>query len=451
MKINNAPAQSVEAEQSVLGGLLIKSSAWDSVGDILQEKDFYKSAHQLIYRHISRLITAGKQVDIITVAESIDSTGKLDVIGGLPYLGGMAQNTPSVANIRSYAKIVHDKRKERDFMSAIEDLIAVAESPGEIGQKIENAVATLTMLADDKQNAPVKLSDAVGRAIETLDVRYRSGNEIHGLRTGLNFIDQKTGGLHPGDLIILAGRPGSGKTALATNIAENVAVVNGLPVLVFSLEMSDEQLATRTLANQGTVNLHVLRSAKVETEDWDKLSYAVGRTADAPMWIDSNTSTTATQMHARARRIKRQHGLRLIVIDYLQLMADGGDNRNNEISAITRKLKIMAKELGVPVILLSQLSREVEKRSDKRPLMSDLRDSGAIEQDADTIIMLYRDDYYNKDSQNKGVAEANFVKQRMGECGTVFLQFNGEYSRFKDFSGEFKYPEIAVKATKGFK
>jgi len=429
---------------------MLHPSAWDNIADVITERDFYRLEHQLIFRHISRMIESGNQVDVITVAESIDSTGKLEKVGGLPYLGGLAQNTPSVANIRSYASIVHAKRKERDFMAAVSELVAVAESHGQIEGKIENAVAALTLLADDKKNEPVRLSEAVGKAIESLDVRYQSGATIHGLKTGFFGIDDKTGGFHGGDLIILAGRPGSGKTALATNIAENVAILNGLTVLMFSLEMSDEQLATRSIANQGSVHLSTLRSAKIKDDDWGKLTNAAGKVMDAPFFIDSNTGTTAVQMHARARRIKRQHGLGLVVIDYLQLMADGGDTRNNEISAITRKFKLMAKDLNVPVICLSQLSRKVEERGDKRPMMSDLRDSGAIEQDADSILMLYRDDYYHPDSINKGLAEANFVKQRMGETGTVLLEFHGEYSRFTDYHGSLRKPEPQTKKSKGF-
>ena len=433
---------SVEAEQSVLGGLLLEPDSWDSIADIITERDFYRSEHQLIFRHIARLAEQSKQIDVITVAESLESTGKLDKAGGLPYLGAIAQNTPSAANIRSYAQIVRSKCKERDFLAALADLNNIADGAGDIGGKIENAVNVLNALADDKQNEPLRLSEAASKAIESLERRYASGGEIHGLKTGFIDIDRKTGGLQPGDLIILAGRPSSGKTALSMNIAEHVAIADGFPVMVFSLEMSDEQLATRAIANQGNVSLNVLRSAKMHDEDWNRLTHAAGKMQDAPMFIDSNPANTAMQMHVRARRIKRKHGLGLIVIDYLQLMEGGGENRNNELSIITRKLKLMAKDLNVPVICISQLSRKVEERADKRPMMSDLRDSGAIEQDADLIIMLYRDDYYNTDSPNKGIAEANIIKQRMGETGTVLLTFNGEFSKFSNFAGQFIKPEL---------
>lgn len=443
------PAHSIEAEQSVLGGLLLKPDSWDLVADILTERDFYRAEHQLIFRHIARLTEKNAAIDVITVAESIESTGKLDKVGGLPYLGSLVQHTPSAANIKSYAKIVSTKRKERDFLLAVHDLMAITQSPGEISEKVDEAIEILNALADDKQNEPVRLLDATAKAIESLERRYASGNEIHGLKTGFIDLDRKTGGLHPGDLIIVAGRPAMGKTAFAVNIAENVAVNDGLPVLVFSLEMSDEQLATRAIANQGGVNLHVLRSAKVQDDDWSRLTHAAGRIQDAPLFIDSNPMATATQMHARARRIKRKHGLSLVVIDYLQLMSDGGDTRNNEISAITRKFKLMAKDLDLPVILLSQLSRKVEERADKRPMLSDLRDSGAIEQDADVVVMMYRDEYYHPDTPNKGVAEANLAKQRMGETGVVRLSFQGEYSRFGNFAGEY-YEPVVKRKERGF-
>lgn len=435
------PPHNIEAEQSILGGLMLKPISWDEIADVITEKDFYRLEHQLIFRHIARLIGKSEPVDVITIAESIESTGKLDRVGGLKYLGDIAQSTPSAANIKRYAEIVHSKRKERDFLAATYELLQLTNDSGDIDAKVSEAIEILNALADDKQNSIVRLSEAALKALESLDRRHGSGEEIHGLKTGFIDFDHKTGGLHPCDLIIMAGRPAMGKTCFATNIAENVAIDSGLPVLMFSLEMSDEQLATRSIANQGGVDLNVLRSARIVSGDWDRLTHAVGKMVDAPMFIDSNPMTTATQMHARARRMKRTHGLSLVVIDYLQLMSEGGDNRNNELSTITRKLKLMAKDLQVPVICLSQLSRKVEERGDKRPMLSDLRDSGAIEQDADVVVMMYRDEYYNPDSPNKGVAEAILQKQRMGQTGTVLLSFQGEYSRFTNFQGEYCKPE----------
>ena len=437
----------IEAERSVLGSLMLDANVWDTLVDVIEERDFFNPEHQLIFRHIVRLIERARTPDVLTVADSINATGKLDKVGGLEYLGHIVQNTPSTKNSKHYAKIVRNGRKERTYYGAIEDLQTVTEGM-DISDKIAKAVDVLTELADDKQNTVMRISDAAGKAIETLDARFCNGGDIHGLKTGFIDFDYKTGGLHAGDLIILAGRPSMGKTAFASNIAENAAQDNN-PVLMFSLEMSDEQLATRTIASTGMIKLNTMRSAKLEDDDWNRITASLGKINEMPLFIDSNPMISATQMHARARRIKRQHGLSLIIIDYLQLMSEGGDNRNNELSIITRKLKLMAKDLNVPVICLSQLSRKVEERADKRPMMSDLRDSGAIEQDADLIVMMYREEYYNKETMNKGVAEANIVKQRMGEVGPVFLTFQGEYSKFSNFAGQYHKQE-PKKQARGF-
>lgn len=431
---------SIESEQSVIGAMLSSPAAWDRIADKISESDFYAPEHQLIFRHISRLAEQGKPVDVITVAESLQSTGKLDKIGGLQHLGELAASVPSASNIVIYAELVRKKRKERDFLAAIDDIQSIANEAGTIEEKIAKCIDSFTALADGGSNDAVRLSETLSKAIEGLEDRFASGGEIKGLKTGFNDFDKKLNGLQGGDLVIIAGRPAMGKTCFATNIAENVAV-NNQTVLFFSLEMSDEQLTLRTLASQGSINLTKLRLGKIDDEDWTRLNHGVGKIHDAPFFIDQSPMITASQMHAKARRIKRQHGLSLIVIDYLQLMSEGGDNRNNELSTITRKLKLMAKDLNIPVICLSQLSRKVEERANKRPMLSDLRDSGAIEQDADIVVLMYRDDYYNKDSMNKGLAEAEVAKQRMGETGTVFLSFQGEYSRFKDFYGTINVAE----------
>lgn len=431
------PAHNIEAEQYLLGGLLISPNSWDDIADRVDERDFFRAEHKLIFRHIGKMIESGSDVDVITVAESIERTGKLEKIGGLPYLGSIAQNTPSAANIKTYADIVRRKWKEREFYAAIVELQSTAESEQPISEKIEIAVNILSALADDEKDEPISLSEAASKAIESLDRRFSLGCEVHGLKTHLIEFDRKTGGLHGGDLIIVAGRPSMGKTAFCTNIGENVAIQDRKTVLMYSLEMSAEQLATRTIASSGSISLNTMRSARLTDDDWGRLTNGVRRIAHTKFFIDQNAAITATQMHARARRVKRKHGLDLIIIDYLQLMAEGGDTRNNELAAITRKLKLMAKDLNVPVICLSQLSRKVEERGDKRPMMSDLRDSGAIEQDADVIVMMYREEYYNKDTPNKGIAEAIIAKQRMGETGTVRLTFNGEYSRFSNFAGTY--------------
>lgn len=439
----------LEAEQSVIGALLQDNDAWDKIADKIEERDFNAPEHQLIFRHIARLIENQKRADVLTVADSLQNTGKLERIGGLKYLSDIENATPSVKNIASYADIVRKTRKERELAETVEDLKELVAGGGDVNEKIEQAVEILTALADDKKNTVLRLSEATTKAIETIEYRLSKGDAIHGLKTGFTDFDNKTGGLHSGDLIILAGRPSMGKSTFAVNIGENVAVDSGLPVLVFSLEMSDEQLSFKCMSSIGTINMANLQRAQLTDDDWTRLSHATGQIQDAPLWIDSNPMMNATQMHARARRIKRQHGLSLVIIDYLQLMSEGGDNRNNELSTITRKLKLMAKDLGVPVICLSQLSRKVEERTNKRPMMSDLRDSGAIEQDADLIVMMYRDDYYNPDSPNKGAAEAIISKQRMGETGAVILQFQGEYSRFKDFAGQYQFDAPAKKQQRG--
>lgn len=429
----------LDAERNVIGSLLQNPDLWESITEIIEEVDFQQPAMQLIFRHIKRRIEQSKNVDIFSIAESIDSTGKLQFIGGFQFIGDLASSVISNKNIVHHAGIVRKNRKERDFQIAIS---ALQEQNGNFDEKVKNAIDILTSLSDDKKNTVVSLREATKKAMDTLQIRFDAGGEIHGLKTLINSFDEKTGGLHGGDLIIVAGRPSMGKTAFATNIAENVSVKQNKPVLMFSLEMSDEQLATRSIASIGKINLNVMRSAKIGEEDWTKLSLVMGKVEDAPLFIDPNPIINASQMHSRAKKIKRQHGLSLIVIDYLQLMTEGGDTRNNELSTITRKLKIMAKDLNVPVICLSQLSRKVEERADKRPMMSDLRDSGAIEQDADLVVMMYREDYYDKNTNNKGTAEAIICKQRMGETGTVRLTFQGEYSRFKDFVGEWREPVI---------
>lgn len=443
------PKYNTEAERSILGGLMLWPDRWDEINEIVVEKDFYAVEHQLVFRHISTLLNSGKQVDVITVAESIERTGKLDRLGGLQYLGEMASCVVSAANLKAHAKIVNKSRRERDFMAAIADLNEIAENSGDFTDKIEMATNILSALADNRRDSVVTWTEATLKAIEGVEHRHALGGEIHGLKTGLCDFDKRTGGLHHGDLIIIAGRPSMGKSCLASNIAENVALENKT-VLMFSLEMSSEQLAIRSIASVGNVSLNALRSAQFNPDEWDRLAYASGKIYEKPLFIDPNPMMTASQMHMRARKIKRQHGLSLIVIDYLQLMSEGGENHNrvNEISTITRKLKLMAKDLGVPVIALSQLSRKVEERAEKRPLMSDLRESGSIEQDADVIVMMYREDYYDKESQNKGVAEANIVKLRMGETGTVRLAFKGEYSKFCNFSGTYHQNDKAKSKSK---
>ena len=434
----NAPAFqplfSQEAEQSFIGGLLLDPRAWDTIGDLITEADFYDEAHRLIFRRIGLMQAQNQPIDVITVAEALDSAGDGERTGGLAYLGTLAANTPSATNIQRYAEIVCDRRKLRDLLSAsgtIADLAKCA-STEPAGLRIEKAVSLLLALEQTQsQDDPQPIGSVLCRVIEAIEARHDRAGGLSGLRTRFADLDRMTNGLQRGDLIVVAGRPSMGKTAFALNVAENVALDGGT-ALVFSLEMRQEQLTERALASIGQINLNAIRSGRMVDDDYACLSVALGKLSTSKLIIDDSPAPTIGQMRSRARRVKRQHGLDLIVVDYIQLMAGEGGNRNEQVGSITRGLKLLARELDVPLIALSQLSRDVEKRPDKRPMMSDLRDSGNIEQDADLILMAYRDEYYHPEGPYKGLAELLIRKQRMGELGDVRLTFQGEYSRFRD-------------------
>ena len=430
------PPHSIEAEHSVLGGLLFDGeAAWDRVADMVSESDFYRDDHRRIFRHIALLAGAGKGVDVVTVFESIERSNEVDQTGGLGYLGEIANNTPSAANIRRHAEIVRDRAILRRLVCVGDQIANLAHGQGDARKAIDEAQRILGEIADvgSGQHEPVAIRSVLASVIEDIEARYNSESSIAGLSTGLVDLDRKLSGLHPGDLIIIAGRASMGKTALAFNIAENVAIT-GKPALVFSLEMGNKQLGTRAIASQGGVSMERMRSGRLLDSDWDGITKALGRLHDAPLIIDESGGLTVSQMAARARRQMRRQGLALVVIDYLQLMRGEGNTRNEELGDLTRRLKLMAKDLDVPVILLSQISRKVEDRTNKRPLMSDLRESGAIEQDADVILMVYRDDYYHAESADAGTAEVLIVKHRMGATGEVRLAFQGECSRFGDLA-----------------
>lgn len=430
----------VESEQSVIGGLLLDPKAFDRI-DWLQESDFYREEHRLIYRHIAMLLADRKPVDVVTVAESLKSSGVDEGYVGLAYLGDLSMNTPSAANIARYAEVVSDKRALRDLMAASAQIadIAQRDSATPVDQRIDQAQSVVFALAErrvDGQNDPEAVGSVLHGVVEDIQARFDRGGEISGLATGFADLDAKTCGLNPGDLIIVAGRPSMGKTAFALNIAENVAVHDGKPVLVFSMEMGKKQLTERSIASLGSLRMNAIRTGKMGPDDFDKMSVAVGKMFRAPLYIDDTPALSVTQMRSRARRISKKHGLALIVIDYIQLARGEGQSREQEVASISRGLKALGKELGVPVIALSQLSRKVEERADKRPMMSDLRESGAIEQDADLIVMMYRDEYYNPNTSDKGMAEIIIGKQRMGETGIVPVLFQGEFSRFKSLTPE---------------
>lgn len=430
------PPHAVEAEQSVIGGLIVGGEvAWDRIADVLTETDFYRDDHRRIFRHARRMAETGQVIDVLTLADSIVAMNEADQTGGLSYLIEIANATPSAANIASYARTVVEKARMRALLAFSDEVQGLAlRADGMTAQeRIDEAAGKILALAEGGagKDEPKSMSELLGAVVNAIDARRERGGEVSGLPTGFSDLDEKLDGLKAGDLIILAGRPSMGKSALALNIAENVALA-GKPVMVFSLEMSDAQLITRALSSVGRINSKTLASGRLTDDDWDKVTNAMGRLHVAPLIIDQTPALSAGQMRARARRQKRRGGLALIVIDYLQLMRGQGENRHQELSAITKALKAMAKDLGVPVVCLSQLSRKVEDRTDKRPMMSDLRESGAIEEDADVVAMVYRDDYYRPDSNFRGLAEILIRKNRMGECGDIRMVFQPEFSRFGD-------------------
>jgi replicative DNA helicase len=444
VELNKLPPHSVEAEQSVLGGLLLDNAAWDKIADMIGETDFYRADHRLIYRHISKLIGNSRPADVITVSESLENTRELDGIGGLAYLGALAQNTPTAANIRRYAEIVRERAVMRKLAEVGTEIADAAYNPmgKEAGQLLDEAESRVFAISEEGARGKqgfMAMQPLLTQVVECIDMLYNRDNpsDVTGVPTGFTDLDKMTSGLQPGDLVIVAGRPSMGKTSLALNMAEHVALEAGLPVGVFSMEMGASQLVMRMLGSVGKLDQHKVRTGRLADEDWRKLTDAVGRLNDAPIHIDETAALNALELRARARRLHREYGkLGLIVVDYLQLMSASaqGENRATEISEISRSLKALAKELNVPVIALSQLNRSLEQRPNKRPVMSDLRESGAIEQDADLILFIYRDEVYNQDSPDKGKAEVIIGKQRNGPIGTVTMVFQGEYTRFTNFA-----------------
>jgi replicative DNA helicase len=438
------PPHSVEAEQSVLGGLLLDNTAWDRIADRIAAEDFYRHDHRLIFQQIARLIDHNRPADTITVFEALQAAGQAAECGGLTYLNSLAQNTPSAANIRRYAEIVRERAVLRRLVSVGEEIAVSALEPQgrDAKQILDEAEGKVFRIAEQgarDRAGLARLESLLTHVVERIQELFErsGGNDVTGVPTGFADLDAKTCGLQPGDLIIIAGRPSMGKTALALNIGEHVAIDLGMPVAVFSMEMGAAQLALRMLGSVGRIDQQRLRTGRLTDEDWPRLSEAIERMHAAPMYIDETPALNALELRARARRLAREYKqLGLIVVDYLQLMSAtaAGENRATEISEISRSLKALAKELKVPVIALSQLNRTVETRTDKRPVMSDLRESGAIEQDADVILFIYRDEVYNPDSSDKGVAEIIIGKQRNGPIGRVNLHFGGEHTRFDNLA-----------------
>ena len=441
------PPHSVEAEQSVIGGLLLENEALDKVADILTAQDFYRHDHKAIFQHIAKLIEHNKPADIVTVAESLENNAELSGVGGIAYLGALAQSTPTAANIRRYAEIVRERAVMRQLVVVGSGIAESAYAPNgrDAQQLLDEAEAKIFQIAEGGNRSSegfVDIKVLLPKVADRIDYLYSRDNPsaVTGIPTGFNDLDSMTSGLQGGDLIIVAGRPSMGKTAFSLNIAENVALDTKLPVAVFSMEMGSTQLAMRMIGSVGRLDQHRMRNGNLEDEDWERLTTALGRLNEAPIFIDEGSALSSFDVRARARRLHRQCGkLGLIVIDYLQLMSAPagrqGENRATEISEISRSLKALAKELDCPVVALSQLNRSVESRPDKRPLMSDLRESGAIEQDADVILFIYRDEVYNPDSLDKGMAEIIIGKQRNGPIGRVRLTFLGQHTRFENFAG----------------
>lgn len=438
------PPHSIEAESSVLGGLLLDNGAWDRVGDLLVDSDFYRHEHRLIYSAIGVLINASKPADVITVNEQLQNQGKAEEMGGLGYLNSLAQYVPSASNIRRYAEIVRERSILRKLVSASDEIATNAFNPqgkaidrilDEAEQKIFNIGEEGSRMKQGFQSMDTLVVELMDRVQEMAD----NPNDITGVPTGFYDLDRMTSGLQPGDLVVLAARPSMGKTAFAINIAEHVALNEGLPVAVFSMEMGASQLAVRVVGSIGRIDQGHLRTGKLGDDEWPRLTEAIEKLRTVSLHIDETPGLTPSELRANARRLARQCGkLGLIVVDYLQLMSgsggSSGDNRATELGEISRGLKMLAKELQCPVIALSQLNRSVEQRTDKRPMMSDLRESGAIEQDADIIMFIYRDDYYNKDSKDPGVAEIIIGKQRNGPTGTVRLTFLKNLTRFESLA-----------------
>ena len=436
------PPQSIEAEQAVLGGLMLAPDAYDRVADQLVEQDFYRRDHQLIFRAIRELAEKNKPYDAVTLGEWFDSQGLIEEVAGGSYLIELATTTPSAANITSYAEIVRDKAVLRQLIEVGTTIVNDGFQPdgrdsSEILSTAEQNVFAIAEAGARGRTDFTPVNKAMAEAFDILQTRYQSGGGVTGMPTGYTEFDEMTAGLQPTDLLILAARPAMGKTTLALNMAEFAAMKTKKAVAVFSMEMSASQLALRLISSVGRVNATRLRTGQLEDEDWSRVSSAIRLIKETKIFIDDTPALSPDVLRAKARRLKREHDLGLIVIDYLQLMQVPGnsENRATEISEISRSLKALAKELNVPVIALSQLNRSLETRTDKRPVMADLRESGAIEQDADVIIFIYRDDYYNKEnSPDKGLAEVIIGKQRNGPTGSIKLKFFGEYTRFDNLA-----------------
>ncbi|WP_198265715.1 replicative DNA helicase [sulfur-oxidizing endosymbiont of Gigantopelta aegis] len=433
------PPHSIDAEQSILGGLLINNESWDHIASIVNEDDFYRRDHRIIFKAIREQIEEGKPCDVVTLSERLETHNEIDDAGGLAYLGSLVNNTPSASNIRAYSDIVRERSVLRKLIQVGNEIADSAFNPD--GRKsddiLEAAEKTVFEIADKGANSGndfKSMTELLKKSVDRIDELFQNGGTFTGIPSGFTDFDKMTSGLQPADLVIVAGRPSMGKTTFAMNLAENAAIDAGVGVAVFSMEMPAESLTLRMLSSLGRINQTKVRSGQLDEDDWPRLTSAVSILNEAKLFIDDTPALSPTEMRARVRRLKRKHNIGLIVVDYLQLMQvkGGSENRVNEISEISRGLKALAKEMNVPVIALSQLNRGLEQRPNKRPVMSDLRESGAIEQDADLIVFIYRDEVYDEDSPDKGTAEIIIGKHRNGPLGTARLTFIGQFTRFEN-------------------
>lgn len=435
------PPHSIEAEQSVLGGLMIANDAWDNVADQLNPSDFYRGSHRQIFTQMEKLVEAGEPVDVITLSEALNNNDQLEQAGGLPYLAGLANNTPSAANIRAYAKVVRERSSLRSLINVANDIVDSGYNTEgrDSDDLLDEAERKIMQISEErpKLGGPQAVNPLLKGAVDRIDELFNSESTLTGISTGFTELDEKTSGLQRSDLIIVAARPSMGKTAFAVNLVEHAVLNNDKPVIVFSMEMPASAIIMRMISAIGRIPLGKVLTGKLDEEDWPKLTSAVSKLKDRPLFIDDTPSLSPTEIRSRTRRIAREHGdVAMIMVDYLQLMqvAGSSEGRTAEISEISRSLKAIAKEFNCPVVALSQLNRSLEQRPNKRPINSDLRESGAIEQDADVIMFIYRDEYYNEDSADKGIAEIIIGKQRNGPTGTSRLAFIGHFTRFDNLA-----------------
>ncbi|WP_461519486.1 replicative DNA helicase [Porticoccus sp.] len=435
---------SIEAEQAVLGGLMLSNGAFDTVASVISEKDFFASDHQLIFQTMQVLSGEQKPLDLITLSESLENNSQLQQVGGVAYLAELANNTPSSANVGAYAQIVLERSIIRQLISASSDIVKKGYNPlgWDSSKLLAEAERRLSDIIENrpKQGGFLAVNDLLKQAVERIDQLFNSDEDITGVSTGFADLDERTSGWQPADLVIVAGRPSMGKTSFAMNMAEHAVLHQDKPVLVFSMEMPASQLILRMMSSLGKIDQTKMRAGNLSEDDWPRLSSAASRLKDRPLYIDDTPGITPMELRNRVRQVVREKGdPGLIVVDYLQLMSGSvaTDNRTNEISQISRELKNIAREFNCPLIALSQLSRNLEHRPNKRPINSDLRESGAIEQDADVIVFIYRDEVYNEDSPEKGIAEVIIGKQRNGPIGTCKLTFIGKYTRFENLARDY--------------